>query len=440
MTTTKGATFSVDGEASFGTAAGSPVHVRLEEIPDLTPTQGVELVANHVAGHQDPRKLEKPVAIDLGRENACVISDRVRMNPSGDSIFKKMMTSASWTCKTPSGATTVDDASATVSEFDLASDISGAEADLIGMAILVEQSTGLHVPVLVAGDSGIGDYTITPKVALGAAPANGATVSKMDCFTSTTSLSAPYEVGATSTLTTRLHTWGYLDDAYGDHSWLMNGCALAKLDPIEFGPVGTPIMLKYTLHAAAVAHNASDIVQETFNDSAPFAMITDDFIFSIYDETYDDAVVLTRRRIEKLTVDLGIVVKPHMGTGAGTIGGWSGYYLDPTNTATITITGFANNTGLAKEIIGNISDNTSQCIKIAQPTRSLNTPAFAIWGPNCHLPPGSDAVAMDFKGGDIIKFTAKFVCDVSGLNSDTSIAAVGSAPIYVAMSSQTSEP
>lgn len=418
----------MDTESSLGTAAGSAVYLRPEEVPAL-PTQTRHMIANANAGKRNPFNMDaKPQDIELFREDAISFAQRIRRaeTDGGTPSLVTQLKSAGWTVETTDSATTISDASPQVGEFDLADDVTDE-----GESILVTSPASVYRPVLVASDvAGV----ITPSMALAAAPADSSIVEIMHTLTPTTATT--YQVPTNQTLQFRWNSWAQYDDSLGDLSVLCSGCALSSIDSIEIGPVGSFPVLNMTYHVGKIDIAADDIAAETFVDSDEFALIDENFEFCFADASMSGAIANTPFSLEKMTINPNIEVRPVPSIGSGNYAGLGGYMLIP-NPPTVSFTGyFTGSSTLENKIITELeSDNTSMYIHAVQPTTNLDVPAFGFWMPNCHLV-ADDSFNIEMAGDNAIKFTANFMCSTSGYDSLTDIDEVEAAPIFFGISGE----
>lgn len=416
----------MDTESELGTADDASVYLRYDDIT-VNDTQSRKMIANHIMGHRNPYTQEKPMGIEMARENALTITDRIRRpavnggTPTAATLWK----SAGMTVETTSAATTTAGSPA-VGAIDLTADVSDE-----GQALLIAESAGLYVPVLVANYDAT--PTVTPLVDMASAPSASAVVQVMHTFSFATATT--YQVPTDQTLQFQLNTLGKLTTNLGDLSILYTGCAVSSIDAIEIGSVGSYPSLKYGIHAAGLSYETDAIAAESFADSDKFAMITDDFRFSFTAAAAGGGHTLNAEHFEKATITPGIKTVPIYATGEGTVNGILGYMLVPTPPTVKVVSYFEGSATLENEIISQMEgSNVSKCLRFVQPTTDLDTPAFGFWLPNCHLS-AADSFSITPLGQQI-KFEASFTASTTGLDSLTDIDEVESSPMYFAISSE----
>lgn len=426
-------TLSVDLEESLGTAAGSPVDVRFDSI-ELNRTTTRYLQENHIGGHYNPYSREKPIPFEKCSENAFSITDRIRRPTANDGtpIMQYLLESAAINHTVSDNDTTITGTPA-VDSIEMTANITNQ-----GDAVLVEQSTDFHVPMLVADETG---SVLTPMVDFAAVPSVDDAITQMHTFSLATNSTKPYVVESDKTLTCRYNSHGRYSAAYGDFSILYSGCACGSIDTISLKINEYPT-IKYNMHAAKIDIAANTIGAESFNDSAQYVLINDDFFFSFANTDVAGGVTLTSKKLVSAEVMLNHTVTPMWATGGGTYGGIVGYRVEPAS-PTIHVRGyFEGDSGLENEMITQLetlaSSTADKCIKIAQPTRNLDVPALGIWAPRCHLAPGDESFKADMIGGENgrIAFDATFVCNVTGLDSTTTVTSTYSSPVYIGISSE----
>ena len=424
--------FWFDAETALGTAAGAPKGIRPEATPEM-PTSPRKLIANSNAGHRHPLNTEaKPIAVEVFRENALKFSTRIRRaSADGATTYPSIgyfLESGGWT-RGSSTDTTIDDVAPDPGEFDLA-----ADTVVAGQAILVELPSGAHVPCLVAHYA---SPEVTPGVELSATPANGAAVTAMHTYTPATSTT--YQVPTNKTLTFIYNSLGYYT-AGMDASYTFNGCSLTEIGALEIGAVGTAPTMAFGFHVGKVVGPQSDAIgADSFHDSAPFAVVTDDMEFAIVDADYTGGISLLTKCIKSATVNFGLATTPIGCVGGGSFAGLQGYMLVQTP-PTITIDGFfTGDTTISKEVFDElVGSNTSKHVHLIQPTRDVDSPAWGVWLPNCHLQADAEPT-IQFEGDDnTIRFQATFEADLAGFDSLSDIDEVEASPIFFAISGEVS--
>jgi hypothetical protein len=408
-------------ESALGTP-GAFHSLWLEEVPNFPSTQ--KYIPNTVKGFQDPRTVAKPQMIQMLSENAFSINTRIRRAAAngGTPDLVTLFKSAGWRADVSTGATTLT-GTPTVSAL-----IQAANKTAYGNFILIEQATG-HYPVLV---SALNTATITPHVRLSAAPSTGAAVNPMHTLTPTTATA--YVVPTTQTLSFRTNTRGQYDDALGDLAFAMKGCALASVGEIVLGRVGSFPIIPMTFHGTMVSQTPADIAADTHTDSVQFAVITPLAEFSIQAASAAGDIVRVPGALVEMKINPGVAVVPVYNQAYSNIGGISHYILKQAPPE-ITVTAHFYKEAWTKALQTNLDgSNPSYCIQFLQPTTDLDTPAFAVCAPNCHMIAGGEPTFDN--NADIVQITAKFVCNNAGIHSDTLISEVGTSPIYIGVSGE----
>jgi hypothetical protein len=413
-------------ETELGTAS-TYVCLRPEALPNFPPTR--TLFENHVAGHANPLKLEKPEALCILKENAFSVDLRIRRAAANGGVpdLSKIFESAGWKSVVSTGATKLT-GTPTVSELIQASNVV-TEASFV----LVERSAGVHVPVFV---NNLATATITPQVKMSAAPSTDAAVNPMYTFSPVSTTG--FKIASNKTLNFILNTYGFYDDAFKDHAERLKGCALASIGEIVFGTsVGTIPTLNCTFHGVPVDRAYDDMAADSFGDGAHFGMITPDCEFSIQAASAAGDIALVSRAILEARVNLGINVVPMYNNGGTNVGGATGYMLmqvPPTVTVKCRFTGDA---AFEKKWLTELEgSNTSACIQLLQPTRDIDHPAFAFIMPNAHMAAGQEPT-VDVTA-ETIEATVSFTGDVPGVDSDVMESEIGAAPIYFGISNEAS--
>lgn len=386
-----------------------------------------ELIANHIAGHAHALKREKPESINKHRESAFSADFRMRRAAAAGGLpdIMRFLESAGWLVQASTGATTLT-GTPTVSELIQTANVTG-----VGQYVLVERSAGVYAPVLV---SDLDTNTITPHVQLSAAPATSAAVELMHTATPTTATT--YQVPVGKSLSFRLNTYGKWGAALQDLALDMKGCALASISEIVLNRNSNPYpVLSCSFHGTPEADITEDVMaDDDFLDSDRFAITNDDLEFSLGTANNDGGIALISKAIVEARINMGITTKPIYANGAGTKGGIVGYMaMQEAPTITIT-TQYQGDTTFCKAFFTRlIGTNTSVCAQLIQPTRNLAVPAYAFALPNAHIMEGSEPT-FDISG-DIIQVTTTLVGSTSDIGSaGDDITAVGSSPIYFAMS------
>lgn len=410
-------------ESSFGSP--STMHcTRPDEIPENFGATRT-LYDNHVAGHQHPLTRELPEVLAAYVEDMFSATFRIRRSlaDGGTPDLVRIFESAGWKAETSTGDTTLT-GTPTVSSLEQSANVTG-----VGQFVLVERSSGVHVPVLV---SALSSATITPHVRLSAAPLSGAQVNPMHTLTPTTDTG--YEIPAGKTLAFRIQTQGQYEDAIGDLALNAKACALASVGEITLSPNSYP-SLACTFNGVPVDMTPTDIAADDFVDSSRFAMVTPDLEFSMQTASSSGDIALVSRAVTEVKINLGISVKGLANEGGDNVGGITGYILIQ-DAPTIEVTcQFRGDSTFDKKWFTELEgSNTPVCVQVAQPTRNLDVPAFAFCLPNCHI--ATDGAPKISMAGDIITATAKFVASNAGINSESGIDEVGSSPIYFGFSTE----
>lgn len=422
----KAGNLRMDTESSLGTAAGSAVYLRPESV-ELNRTMTRYLAQNHVAGHRNPYVREKPISYEKHTENALKLMQAIRRptTDGGTPTIETLFKSAGWEAEVSTGETTTA-GTPTTTAIDQTANVTDE-----GQAVLIEVTPGVFKPTLVAN---LVTDTITPSIALSAAPAAGEIIEVMHTFTPTTQYA--YQVPSDQTLQMQYNSYGYYDDAYGDLSVLYTGCAVGSIDALEIGTSGSIPMFTYNIHAGKIDITADDIAAESFADSDKFVVITEDAEFAFATANAAGIGTLVTDAVTKLTVTPNVVVKPVVATGAGVYGDIVAYIAEPTPPTIEFEAFFSGDATLENKIITELeSDNTSQYLHYIQPTRDLDVPAMGIWAPMCHLA-DDDSFSIQMFGEETIKCQAKFICSVTGFDSLTDIDEVEASPLFIAVSSE----
>lgn len=422
--------FWMDTETALGTGASSWKGIRPEEVPDFIFSPGT-LVANSNAGARNPFDISaKPQYYNGVKAGAVKFSSRIR-RPSSDGgtpLMSYFMQSAGWTAEASSADTTTT-GTPTATAIQQTTDVTDE-----GQAVLIERSSGVHVPVLCAN---VAADVITPSIALSAAPAASAAVTTMHTYTPANAEKG--EVPTNKTLQFRLNTHGYFDDALGDLSYLYEGCALGTMGDIEIPLPGNAVTIPLEFHGLLKADSdsdfANDIAADSFNDSGPFGMITDDVEFAFAVGSASGIGTLVAKMYESMSFNLGVAVEPVPAGGNSSFGGIQGYHMVPTS-PTVRFKGyFAGDSELEKKIHQELrGSNTSMYVHLIQPTRDLDTPAFGFWLPMCHLTE-PDSFNIEMKGNTIM-FEASMTGSVTGFDSEVTWDYVTAAPAFFAISSE----
>jgi hypothetical protein len=401
----------------------------VDGFPNIKPSS-IKLVPPGVGGHRNPLSQDKPVACEVAVPDAIALNSRVhRADTDGaDPIMATLFEAAGWThSQGPTAQATSTGAPAVGSiPVDDATGLVDGEACLVELA-------GTYYPTLA---SDVTANTITPSIDLPSAQ-DGSTdvVELMHSFTPATATG--YQVPTNKTLQLRLNTLGYYNNAVGDNSYLATACAVSNLAAIEIGPVGSPLMMNWTLHAGDITVQEDDIAADSFQDSAPFCVVTEDARLAITDTNSGSAITpLVTKHFQKITFNPGCAVVPIPGQGATNVGGWQGFQTVPTP-PTVTIDClFEGDTAMSRMFLDELAgSNASKYIHFIQPTSDPNTPAFGIWMPNCHLLGGSEPTVE--LTGDMIHIVATFVGDLANWGgSATGIGDVAGAPIVIAVSGE----
>ena len=165
-------------ESSLGTSAASWEGVRCEGFPSFS-TSTMKLIENHIAGHRHPLERELPEHLDMYMEDAITIKSRLhRASTDGDTPIMSTFFQAGGWQEDVGGASTTD-GTPTVTAIDVAS----ATGMASGECVLIEVTPGVYHPVLIANLAGA---TITPSIALSAAPAASEVVEICHALTPTT--------------------------------------------------------------------------------------------------------------------------------------------------------------------------------------------------------------------------------------------------------------
>lgn len=409
-------------ESALGTA-GAYKCVRPETIPQLKANR--TLVPNHVAGHQHPLTVEKPIAITKFMDSAFTADFRIRRSAAAAGVpdLVKIMQSAGWNATLSTGATTLT-GSPTVSSLPQTANVTAE-----GQFVLVERSANVHVPVFV---SDLTSVTITPHVRMSAAPASGNDVNPMHTLAPITS--SGYKVPSDKTLSFILNTQGF-NAAFGSMAQHMKACALSSVGDIVISKDNPFPTFPCTFHGVPVDLTADAIAADDFNDSDKFSVITPDLEFSLQAASGTGNIVLVSKAIMDVTINLGIRVIPLLNEGGGNMGGITGYMLIQGNPTMKIHCQFEGDTTFDMAAFSDLEGaNTSMCAQLIQPTRSLATPAFGFLMPNCHIMPGQEPVFNP--QSERLEATWSLTGSVGGLHGHDEIDEIGTAPIYFGISGE----
>lgn len=409
-------------ESALGTA-GAYTCTRPETIPQFKANR--TLIANHVAGHQHPLTVDKPIPIAMLQESAFTADFRIRRASSagGTPDLVKILQSAGWNAAVSTGATELT-GTPSVSSLVQTTNVTGE-----GQFVLVERSAGVHVPVFV---SDLATATITPHVRLSAAPSSGADVNPMHTLAPMTTTG--YKVSSDKTLSFILNTQGF-NAAFGSMAQHMKACALASVGEINLGGVGTFPTFPCTFHGVPVDLTADPIAADSFNDSDKFAVITPDLEFSLQVASASGNIALVSKAVIDCSINLGIKVIPLKNEGGSNVGGITGYMLIQEAPTMKIHCQFEGDTTFDMAAFTELEgSNTSMCAQIIQPTRSLATPAFAFIMPNAHIMPGGEPVFNP--QSERLEATWTLTGSNGGLLGHDEIDEIGTAPIYFGISGE----
>ena len=317
-------------ESSIGESSADWKAIRPEDVPTV-PSNDVELVENHVAGHRNLFDYEKGKPVQKVREEAISFATRIRRGVGAEipSVLQ-FFQAAGWNLRTSTASTVTT--SATTTSFPAAADVGD-----LGQCILIHDSTsGNYRPALLINSTS----PFQPSMEVPNAPSDGAVIGIMHTVSPTT-LTA-YEIPADQALQ---FMWSTLatDTSGLDLSMKSVACAAASLSDVEFGDVGTFPTFEFSFHAVPEDNIGSDVIQpEDFMDEPAFAVMNSAFEFAFADADGSAPIALNNENIMSATVNFGIGCVPIMNQGNGGVGGISGYMMVPTRPTITVNTHFSN--------------------------------------------------------------------------------------------------
>ncbi len=424
---TQGHVFGFAAETALGTNAGTFSYIRVEPDSIAYTHNPTTLLANENDGHRHAAKKDKPIPIEVYKEDDLKFGVKIRRAAAAntDPFICKALESAGWSAD----RTTVTDVSSYSSTIAWSLGDTGDAYGTVGEYILVKlEDSGdttldeLYFPSLIADKTG---DAVVPAVALPAATANAEPIEPM-----TTCWPISRAVPATKTLSFRDYTRGNYTGTE-DLSFEMKGCSLKSVGTISL-EINQPPVFSLGFSYADQDAEAVAIPAETLVDSEKFAVLTHSCRCAIVNASAAGGVARTDVILRKADIELGLSSINRVGYGTSAcINGTDGY-MTVIESAKITIT-----VDFDKSILDEVAgDNTSKLIEIAQPTSSLATPAFAFCLPNCHLDP--DTPVDKVEDGNMIHMTATYIGDCAGFDSEVDNDEPGASPFYMAISGASS--
>jgi hypothetical protein len=412
-------------ESSPGTSAASWQQIILHELATLD-TATYELIAPPIGGHRHPLDITKPEKIQRCKENVLTFKMRPhRASTDGNqSILATLFQAAGWAVQTASVATTLTGTPSATS-MELTADV-GA----VGMALLIERSSGVYVPVLAAD---YGSSMVTASMGLSAAPSNGAVVEVMHTMSPVSSTG--YQVPSDATLQFRMNTGDQYDDALGDMAHFLTNCGVASIGGFSVGKIGDYPVFEIKIHGCPSDMTADDIAADAYQDSSRFPVNNNLMEAGWATASSSGGIANATVPVEKVDVDLGVDVMPVYCQGTGQVGGVQCYVLKPKSPTVTITTPWIDNSAFEEDWLTQLEgDNASKYFHVLQPTTDLDVPALGVWMPNCHIQEGGEPKIEH--AAEMSKITATFVGDLAGYNSETAVTEYGSAPIIFATSSE----
>lgn len=407
----------------FGTATfGAATEIRFNPDGFVFPLAEDFLVEEQPnAGYANSMRAEdEPITYRAGVESALTIPINLRAGKDNATAppFITMLESAG--ANEDSGSATTIDTYTSVTAYDL-----DADEGAIGRAILVELSSGLCFPQLIAAYS-LKD--VTPSMALPSATEAGKNVYPMWCCIPTDA-----DVAAGKTLGFRLNTRASIDGS-GDENWCMEalGCSMAELGVIKLTKRGT-VQMTPTFHVAKFQTADSDLAAASLDDTMKYAKINDDFEFGIADYAAGGAIARTVADWMEVEIDTRIKSTPQTGEGSDdSVGGWQWFSSscgDAPNdkpTAKITMPLTKADYYMMRSVLDG-GEQTFRYLHFIQPTDDLSQPAWGIFMPQCYL---TNLVA-DHMGKKYVDAILTYKATAAEYGADESNGSRGMAPIYI---------
>ena len=414
------------GESSLGTGTGSWEDIRLVDAPTI-PTATRKLIANHILGHRNPLTREKPMAYEAFMENAFSLKQHIRRAASNNAapLLSLLMQSAGWQ-QSSTSHTTVSSATASVITVASAASMAVGEASMVDVG-------GVYRPFLI---NAISTNDVSPTIPLSGAPAGSASVEPMYTWTPTTETG--YQVPTNKTIQFRMNCLGYDDDAIGDLSFLLTGCAVGELSAIEIGGNGSVPTFDFNINVADIACTTNDIAADAFTDGESFSVINGDAELAFASTNSGSQIsTLVTKMIDSISINPGLKLIPIVGVGSsGNLNGLQGYMLQQEAPTIKIVAKYRGDTAFEKNWRTELEDdNTRKYLHFIQPSRNIDHPAWGIWMPNCHIMDGGEPVITNL-GGDIIQTEVTFQATNAELGGETAFDEIAASPIYIAVGAE----
>lgn len=406
---TQGQTLAVDTESTLGTAAGSAVDIRFDELTFPTATE--QSVENRPRGRENwADNQDKPINFEGVQEDAISVTTKCRVSTTNTDPMTFFATMG--------GMGTDDFADTTCTITSGTIDTVGNIARP-GRAMLCELDDGRYFPVLGAETESAGavDITMNP-------PDDSAALS--NCYEMTTIYPKQVEL---STYGNFLWNTRGIHTTAPDLAYQAAGCALSSIGTISLEP-NMPLSYQFGFHAGDVDQKSDTMDNESlaFGENVP--IINDDFQFGFASAPSDDNWSLSNScaNLIKADIDLnhGAIVVPATGC-TSTLNGIQGYYAQP---------------GVPRITIEMLMDkarwddwegtNADKYIHFVQPTSTVGTspvPAFGFWFPRCYLVENPVMIS----DGDFYRMTLVYEAYSAGFESTTTNNSQGMAPWYYAV-------
>ena len=422
----QGEVLSYAMETALGVDDATFTDIRFQQDSLTLPSHTRTLLPNPNVGHRHAYdRSDKAIPIQAFLDGGLSFSQFIRRaSPANtDPPLAFFFESAGWNIARNTVTTVASYVSTT--QWDLGD--SGVAYGTPGEFVLVKIEDGtssldeFYYPVLIAAKA---TDTITPGMALPAATADTEPIEVM-----TTMWPRSRVVPATKTLSffhnsRATHTTGE------DLAHEFAGCALKIVGSMTLKPNEAPV-LSWTFHVGVVDQQSDAIANEAFADSEKYAVVTHDCRVELGNSVDAGGVARGDAILQEATVDFGFECVPRMGYGAGTLAGLQGYVLRATQPR-ITLTA-----DYSKDYWDDVEGtNASQYLSIVQPTSDLDTPAFAVCMPKCHID-HENTLILD-RSADIVTCTVPYIGSVADYNSENDNDEPGAAPIYFGVSGASS--
>ena len=430
---TQGETFGFEVESALGTNANSWSEIRFNEKPEF-PTNTRQGINNPNMGHSHPANMsDKPIWIEKYQEGALSFSTHIRGPASVDGTPPIATFFESMGCNVSTNTTdaTVDTYTSDVLWTLSADPYVPSGATSAGDTGLMELNSGVYYPSLLAS------YTKATKTCVPGMALPSASLATNEWQQMTTIWPYSRQVPSNKTLSFYSSNRGQFADDTGDENlaFEITGCAVSTVGELVLKPFEPPT-LSFTCHVGKVdiADSGADaLAAETFVDTEKFAIVNDDFKFEFANASASGAIARNDGILGRngATVTWGVKSVPIIGEGSGTYAGMQGYVL-VFEAPKVQVSGLFNVDSVTNFWDQMEGSNTSKYIGLVQPTRSLTTPAFGFWAPNAHLD-GETPPTID-RSGDMLEYSATYVCSSAGYDSDTLASEAGAAPWYFGVS------